>query len=330
VREERAELWNWLEGQTLGVLGYGNQGRAQALNLRDTSTEYGFQVLVGTRRGGKGEERARRDGFESIAPRDLAGRCGILISLLPDEVQAEVLSREIFSGTGGESSPTLLCLAHGFSLVYGGLIPPSPWDVVLVAPTGPGQLLREEYLAGRGLPGLVAVHQDATGNATSRALALAQALGLLRAGVYLTSVRDETVVDLFGEQAVLCGGLVALCLAAFDTLVERGYPPELAYIECVQQIGVTSDLLARFGPAGFRERISGTALYGDLTRGPKIINDQVRRNLADILNEIATGRFGREWMDEVNGGRKRLRQLMEEARRHPSNEVFQKLPRHEP
>lgn len=187
--------------------------------------------------------------------------------------------------------------------------------------------MREEYAAGRGLPGVVAVHQDASGKAKERALALAQALGLLRSGVYVTTVVNETHVDLFGEQAVLCGGLVSLCLAAYDALVERGYPSELAYMECIQQVSVTADLLSRFGPEGFRERVSQTALYGELTRGPRIINDQVRASLADILNEIASGQFGREWMNEMGQGRKRLRKLLEEARNHPSNEVYRRLPR---
>lgn len=329
VRDESPDLWRHLEGETLGVLGYGNQGRAQALTFRDVSRERRFEVLVGARAGGRGEQAARRDRFEPLTPRELGERCTFLISLLPDEAQADVLSEAIFpaSWRGAGSPPhRLICLAHGFSLMHGGLRPPRDWDVVLVAPTGPGQRLREEFSAGRGLPGLVAVHQDASGHAGEKALALAQALGLLRSGVYVTTVANETHVDLFGEQAVLCGGLVSLCLAAYDVLVERGYPSELAYLECIQQVGVTADLISRFGPDGFRDRISQTALYGELTRGPRIINDQVRESLADILSEIASGQFGKEWMDDVGQGRQRLRRLLEEARRHPSNEVYRRFP----
>jgi ketol-acid reductoisomerase len=197
--------------------------------------------------------------------------------------------------------------------------------VVLVAPTGPGQRLREAYEAGGGLPGVVAVHRDAGGEARERALAIAQGLGLLRSGVYGTTVKDETVIDLFGEQSVLCGGMMALAEAAFETLVARGFPAELAYMECVEQVAVTADLLARFGPEGMRGRISPTALYGELTRGPRIIDDQVRRTLAEILDEAASGRFGREWMEDVARGRPRLRELRERARRQAANATYARL-----
>jgi len=329
VREESAGLWGRLQGRTVGVLGYGNQGRAQALNLRDSGRSHGFRVLVGARPGGGGDRRAREDGFVPVPVEDLAPRAELLVSLLPDEIQRDVLHEGVFpaSPVPPPTPPPLLCLAHGFSLLYGGLTTPTHWDVVLVAPTGPGKLLRERFLAGSGLPGLVAVARDASGDAENRALALAQAIGLIRGGAYVTTVESETVIDLFGEQAVLCGGLLGLALAAYDALVERGFPPDLAYMECVQQVGVTADLLARHGPSGFRERISRTALYGALTRGPRIINDQVRRNLAEILDEVSSGRFGREWMDDVARGAPRLRQLLEAARRHPANGTFTRLTR---
>ncbi|MBU1702618.1 MAG: ketol-acid reductoisomerase [Candidatus Eisenbacteria bacterium] len=344
VRGDTPQAWDHLKGLRIGVLGYGNQGRAQALNLRDSGRDHQFTVLVGARPGGEGARVAGDDGFEVISMQACVQRCRILISLLPDEHQAEILSRQVFAppdrreapaaGDAGSQdrtaqilNPPLLCLAHGFSLLYGGLEPPPDWDVVLVAPTGPGSRLREAFIEGRGLPGIVAVHQDAGGSAEERALALAQGLGLLRQGVYITTVENETVVDLFGEQAVLCGGMMALAQAAYDTLVKAGYPGELAYIECMQQVGVTADLLTRFGPEGMREKISPTALFGELTRGPRIINDQVRERLAEILNEAASGRFGKEWMEDVAHGNPRLDDLLKQARHHPSNAMYQKLAR---
>ncbi|MBD3335366.1 MAG: ketol-acid reductoisomerase [Candidatus Eisenbacteria bacterium] len=334
IRGERPALWRHLAGRTIGILGYGNQGRAQALNLRDNGIQHGFEVVVGARPGGAGEARARADRFECVTPAELALRTRIVVCLLPDEIHGEVLVRDVFPasltgkrGAARAGEAPLLCLAHGFSLVFGGLVPPPEWDVVLAAPTGPGQQLRERFVAGDGLPGVAAAYQDASGVARDRALALAQGVGLLRRGIHWTTIENETVVDLFGEQAALCGGLIALTEAAFDTLVERGYPEELAYTECIEQISVTADLLSRFGPDGMRRRISPTALYGELTRGPRVINRQVRQAMAEVLDEVASGRFGREWMDDVARGRKRLRELLEKAGKHRASGTFSRLQR---
>jgi ketol-acid reductoisomerase len=304
------------------VLGYGNQGRAQALNLRDSGRRHGFTVITGTRPGGESRRRAAAEGFAPYTPSEAAHRASIVISLVPDEVQPGLLREEVFPTGSGK----LLCLAHGFALVFGGVQPPESWDVVLVAPTGPGARLREAFRGGGGIPGLVAVHQDASGEAMELALSLAQALGLLRVGVLSTTVWEESVVDLFGEQAVLCGGLLALAQAAFDTLVSRGFPEDLAYLECIRQVGLTSELLSRYGPAGFRARISPTALFGELTRGPRIVDDQVRRVLSDILDEITSGQFAREWLEDVAQGRARLRALLEKARQHPACQVHDRIP----
>jgi ketol-acid reductoisomerase len=280
-----------IEGLTLGVLGYGNQGRAQALNLRGS----GHAVLVSARPGGPSAERASADGFQVVSPANLPECSDLVAVLVPDEHHLRVVS-ELAAPGRGPGRVRSLVFAHSFSLRFVTLPLDPTLDVVVVAPAGPGAQLRDRYLEGRGLPGLIAVHQDASGEAELRARAYARGIGCARAGLLRVTAAEEAEIDLFGEQAVLCGGMNALTRAAFDTLVAAGYPPEAAYLECVQQLRQTAELLERFGPEGMRRRISPTALWGDLTRGERIIDDQVRARLAEMLEEIRSGAFAREWL----------------------------------
>jgi ketol-acid reductoisomerase len=286
-----------LDGERIAILGFGNQGEAQALNLRDS----GLDVVVGARPEGAGAARARAHGFDTRDLRDAASSARVLAILLPDEV---VPSRwpELRAAMEQEAS---LVFAHGYNLHYGALDLPGG-DVVLVSPTGPGTALRAVFQRGEGLPAYLAVHRDAAGRAWELAESYAAGLGCTRAKTLRTTVREETEVDLFGEQAVLCGGMNALVTAAFDTLVARGYAPEMAYLECVHQLKFLADLLHARGIAGLRRRISGTALFGDLTRGPRVIGAEARAELARMLDEIRDGSFAREWSDEVAGGRPRV------------------------
>lgn len=293
----------------VAVLGFGNQGEAHALNLRDS----GVRVVVGARPGGAGEARARTHGFEVADPATASSRAGVVAVLLPDEVTPKLwpaLAAALRSGAG-------IVFAHGFNLLYSDLALPAGADVVLVSPTGPGRVLRARYQAGQGLPAYLAVHRDASGAAWALAERYATALGSARARLWRTTVREETEVDLFGEQTVLCGGMNALVTAAFDTLVARGYAPEIAYLECVHQLKFLADLLHERGVAGMREGISGTAQFGDLTRGPRVIGAEARAAMATILEEIRSGAFAREWRDEVASGRRTLDAGLAGAAGHP-------------
>lgn len=284
-----------IRGWTLGVLGYGNQGRAQAQNLRDSS----YEVRVAARAEGTAGGRARSDGFV-VGPLDqVALEVDLLAILTPDQTHVDVIRalRE-----WAPSRLRTLVFAHGFALRFQQPALDPAWDVAVVAPAGPGVQLRTRYIEGGGLPAILAVAQDASGSAAARALAYAAGIGSARAGVIVSTVREEAEIDLFGEQAVLCGGMNALLAAAFDTLVGAGYPPEMAYLECVQQLRLTAELVERFGIEGMRSRISGTALFGDLTRGERVIDETVRARLREILNEIGDGTFAREWMDAQSGG----------------------------
>ena len=298
-----------LPGLRVAVLGFGNQGRAHALNLRDS----GCDVVVGARPGGAGEARARALDFVTHPLPDAIARASVAAILLPDEVVPGVWP-ELASAWKDE---TALVFAHGFNLLYSELVLPSRGDVVLVSPTGPGQVLRERYEQGLGLPAYLAVHQERSGAAWKLAESYAAALGCARARLWRTTVAEETQVDLFGEQVVLCGGMNALVTAAFDTLVERGYAPEIAYLECVHQLKYLADLLHDRGISGMRRGISGTALFGDLTRGPRVIDGEVRAEMGRILDEIRSGAFAAEWREEVATGRKRLAEMLERAARHP-------------
>lgn len=286
-----------LDGERIAVLGFGNQGEAHALNLRDS----GLDVVVGAREEGAGATRARALGFDTRGLSEAAQAARVLAVLLPDEV---VPSRwpELRAAIAPDAS---LVFAHGYNLLYGALDLPAG-DVVLVSPTGPGTALRAVFQRGEGLPAYLAVHRDGTGRAWELAESYAAGLGSARAMTLRTTVREETEVDLFGEQAVLCGGMNALVTAAFDTLVARGYAPEMAYLECVHQLKFLAELLHARGIAGLRRRISGTALFGDLTRGPRVIGESTRAEMVRMLDEIRDGSFAAEWAEEVANGRPRV------------------------
>ncbi|MBI4719247.1 MAG: ketol-acid reductoisomerase [Planctomycetes bacterium] len=290
-----------LRGKQLAVLGYGNQGRAHALNLRDS----GLSVVVG-QRPGAGGDRARSDSFEPRAIRDAAATADLLILTLPDESAADIYAAHIAPAIRAGQT---LGFVHGFNIRYGFITPPRDVDVVMIAPKGPGTLLRSLYESGRGLPALLAIHQDATGAARRTALAWAAGIGSTRAAVVQTTFACETETDLFGEQAVLCGGMAALTKAAFDTLVEAGYEPEFAYLECVHELKQVVDLLYGHGLSAMRARISNTAEYGDLTRGPRIIGDEVRAEMRRVLDEVRGGAFAAEWIAEHRAGGARFRKL---------------------
>ena len=299
-RERDADL-NVLQGRTIGIIGYGNQGRAHALNLRDA----GLAVVVG-QRPGAGAARAEADGFRPVPVREAAEAADLVVLTLPDETAAAIYTESV--------APVLrtgktLGFVHGFNIRFGLINPPAGIDVVLVAPKGPGTLLRALYIAGRGLPSLAAVERNPSGRAWATALAWAAGIGSTRAGVVETTFADETETDLFGEQAVLCGGVTALMKAAFATLVEAGYAPEFAYLECVHELKQIVDLIYTSGLSGMRARISNTAEYGDLTRGPRMIKDETRREMVRVLEEIRSGAFAREWIAECAAGKPRFQRL---------------------
>jgi len=293
--------------ETVAVLGFGNQGEAHALNLRDA----GVQVVVGARAGRAAEARARAHGFDTCEVPAAAGRAPVSAVLLPDEVVPELWPSLRAAAPAGAS----WVFAHGFNLLYSDLAFGAAHDAVLVSPTGPGRVLREVRVGGGRLPAYLAVHRDASGAARALAERYADRVGC--GPLWNTTVREETEVDLFGEQAVLCGGMNALVRIAFETLVERGYAPEIAYLECVHQLKYLADLLHERGVAGMRRGISGTALYGDLTRGPRVIGEPARAAMGQALDEIRSGAFAREWLGEVAGGRARLEELKRAGAAHP-------------
>ncbi len=293
-----------LAGRIIAVVGYGNQGRAHALNLRDS----GLRVVIGQRPGGPGHEMAVADGFSPVAIAEASAQGDLLIVTLPDELAADVYEREIAPALRPGQA---LGFAHGFNVRFGFIRPPEGVDCVLVAPKGPGTLLRSLYVEGRGLPALVAVEQDASGHAMQTALAWAAGIGSTRSGCIATTFAAETEADLFGEQVVLCGGVTALMKAAFATLVEAGFAPEVAYIECIHELKQIVDLVYAEGLSAMRRRISNTAEYGDLTRGPRVINDECRAEMRRILDEIRSGTFAREWIAECRAGLPNLTRLFE-------------------
>ncbi len=295
-----------LSGKTIAVAGYGNQGRPQALNLRDS----GCTVIVGAREGGGGWRRAQNDGFAVAAVAEAARKADILMMLLPDEVQGEIYDTEIRDALRPGAA---LCFAHGFSVAFGG-IKEETFDLLLVAPKGQGGRLRETYLEGAGLPCFVGVGYDASGNAKRIALALAGALGCLRIGAYETSFREEAVSDIFGEQAVLCGGVSALMKRAFDVLVKKGHSPEVAYFECFHEVKIIVDLFSRLGLSGMRDLISGTAAYGSLKFGEDLVGDDVEKKMEKLYDRIESGAFARIWLDENRTGCKEFLKLREKER----------------
>ncbi|MEW5320860.1 ketol-acid reductoisomerase [Geobacillus thermoleovorans] len=285
----------YLQGKTVAIIGYGSQGHAHAQNLRDS----GVRVIVGLRKG-KSWEQAEQDGFEVYSVREAAKQADIVMVLLPDEKQPVVYKEEIEP----ELEPgNALVFAHGFNIHFSQIVPPNHVDVFLVAPKGPGHLVRRTYAEGAGVPALIAVYQDVTGHAKETALAYAKAIGATRAGVLETTFKEETETDLFGEQAVLCGGLTALIKAGFETLVEAGYQPEVAYFECLHEMKLIVDLLYEGGLSWMRYSISDTAQWGDFITGPRIINDAVKAEMKKVLHDIQTGKFAKSWILENQANR---------------------------
>ncbi len=307
-----------LAGKTVAIIGYGSQGHAHALNLKDS----GVNVIVGLYPGSKSAIKAKEDGLTVYSVAEASEKADWVMILLPDEVQKVVYKNEIEPHL---STGKVLLFAHGFNIHFAQVVPPGDVDVVMVAPKGPGHLVRRTYTQGEGVPALFAVYQDATGQARDRAMAYAKGIGGTRAGILETTFREETETDLFGEQVVLCGGLSALIKAGFETLVEAGYQPELAYFECLHEVKLIVDLIVEGGLAKMRDSISNTAEYGDLTRGPRIITDQTRVEMRKILSEIQTGQFAREFVLENQAGKPGFTAMRRREAEHPIEEVGKDL-----
>ena len=293
-----------LRGEKIAVLGYGSQGRAHAMNLRDS----GYDVVIGVRPDGNTTPKAQRDGFTVKAPAEAVKGVGLVAFLAPDLAQGQ-LYKDIEPNL--KKGATLL-FAHGFNIHYKLVEPRADLDVILIAPKGPGDLVRRQYEQGRGVPCLMAVAQDASGKAQARALAYAHGIGGTRGGVLATTFGEETETDLFGEQAVLCGGATELIVRGFQTLVEAGYQPEVAYFECMHEMKLIVDLLHEGGLKKMHQFVSDTAKYGDLTRGPRIIDAHVRENMKQVLKEVQDGTFAKQWIEENRTGQKNYKRLMQE------------------
>jgi ketol-acid reductoisomerase len=307
----------YLKDKTVAIIGYGSQGHAHALNLRDS----GINVIIALRPGSRSAEKAKADGFEVVTPSEAAQRADVIMFLAPDTVQPKIYKEEVEPHL---KEGQALAFAHGFNIHFKQIVPPENVDVFMVAPKGPGHLVRWMYEEGKGVPALVAVYQDATGNALNIALAYAKGIGSTRAGVIETTFKEETETDLFGEQAVLCGGVTALIKAGFETLVEAGYQPEVAYFECLHELKLIVDLIYAHGIAGMRYSISDTAKYGDVTRGDRIY-EVVKPIHKKILEEIQRGEFAREWILENVANRPVYNALLERDANHPIEEVGKKL-----
>jgi ketol-acid reductoisomerase len=307
-----------LDGKTVAIIGYGSQGHAHALNLKDS----GVSVVVGLRSDSSSVARAKEHGLEVLEPADAASQGDLVMMLVPDELHQQVWESGVKDGIAPGNT---LLFGHGFSIHYEQIVPPPEVDVALIAPKGPGHLVRRQYLEGSGVPCLVAVDQDASGNALNVALAYAKGIGGTRGGVIETSFKDETETDLFGEQAVLCGGVTELVRAGYETLVDAGYDPRLAYFECLHELKLIVDLMYEKGIAGMRYSISNTAEYGDLTRGKRIISQATRDAMKEVLNEIQSGDFAREWIAENRAGQENFKRLREEQSAHQVEVVGQEL-----
>ena len=307
-----------LATRTFAIIGYGSQGHAHALNLRDS----GARVIVGVRPGGRSADAARAAGLDVRTVAAAAADADVIMLLVPDQDTRAVYEASVAPALGPGKT---LMFAHGFNIHFGEIVPPAGVDVTMVAPKSPGHLVRSEYEAGRGVPALVAIHQDATGHALADALAYAAGIGCTRAGVIETSFREETETDLFGEQAVLCGGVTALVKAGFETLTAAGYRPEMAYFECLHELKLIVDLMYRGGMQFMRYSISDTAEYGDYTRGPRLITEETRAEMRRILEEIQNGSFAREWLAENRAGRPEFERLRRADRDHEIERVGQVL-----
>jgi len=302
--DDHADL-SLLEGKTVAVIGYGSQGHAHALNLKDS----GVEVVVGLRPDSASAAKAREHGLEVLPVVEAASRGDLVMMLVPDELHRQVWEQGVRDGL---AAGNMLLFGHGFSIHYGEVTPPSGIDVGMIAPKGPGHLVRRQFLEGSGVPGLIAVEQDASGSARELALAYAKGIGCTRGGVIETSFKDETETDLFGEQAVLCGGASELVQAGFQTLVDAGYDAEMAYFECLHELKLIADLMYEKGLAGMRYSISNTAEYGDYTRGTRVITEDTRAAMRKILAEIQSGDFAREWIAENRAGQENFKRMRAE------------------
>ncbi|MDJ0615690.1 MAG: ketol-acid reductoisomerase [Calothrix sp. MO_192.B10] len=307
-----------LTGKTVAIIGYGSQGHAHALNLKDS----GVEVIVGLYPGSKSAPKAQAAGLTVKNVADAAKAADLIMVLLPDEVQKSVYKHDIEPNL---KPGNVLAFAHGFNIHFGQVVPPADVDVIMVAPKGPGHLVRRTYEQGQGVPCLFAVYQNASGQARDRAMAYAKGIGGTRAGILETTFREETETDLFGEQAVLCGGLSALIKAGFETLVEAGYQPELAYFECLHEVKLIVDLVVEGGLATMRDSISNTAEYGDYTRGPRVVTAETKAEMGKILQEIQSGQFAREFVLENQSGKPGFTAMRRQEAEHPIEEVGKDL-----
>jgi ketol-acid reductoisomerase len=307
-----------IANRKVAVIGYGSQGHGHALNLRDS----GVDVRVGLRSGSSSAAKAEAAGLRVLPVAEAVAEADLMMMLVPDTEQKAVYEESVAPHLNPGDA---LFFAHGFNIRFGQIAPPEGVDVAMVAPKGPGHLVRRTYTEGGGVPGLIAVAQDATGKARDLALSYADAIGATRAGVLDTTFDEETETDLFGEQVVLCGGLTALVTAGFETLVEAGYQPESAYFECLHELKLIVDLMYAHGISGMRYSISDTAEFGDLTRGPRVINEGVRAEMRKILDEIKSGQFAEEWIAESRGGRVRYTDLKEQGKSHQIEQVGEEL-----
>lgn len=307
-----------LEGKTVAVIGYGSQGRAHALNLHDS----GIDVVAGLRQSGASWNRAKQDGLRVAEPGEAAAQADLIAILVPDMKQPEVFNQEILPNANAGTS---ILFAHGFNIHFKMITVPETMDVIMVAPKGPGDLVRRQYQEGKGVPSIMAIHQDASGEAFDRTLAYAHGIGGTRGGVITTTFAEETETDLFGEQAVLCGGCTELVVKGWETLVEAGYQPEVAYFECLHELKLIVDLLFEGGLAKMNHFISETAQYGDFTRGPRIIDGSTKARMKEILKEIQSGQFAKEWAAEYASGLKEFRRMEKADLEHPIEKVGAEL-----
>ncbi|MCC6548134.1 ketol-acid reductoisomerase [Candidatus Sumerlaeota bacterium] len=307
-----------LKGKTVAVIGYGSQGHAQAQNMRES----GVNVIIGQRPGGANYDLAKSHKFEVLSAADAAAKADIIQIVVPDELQKKIYENDIKPHlTAGKA----LVFSHGFNIHFKNIVPPKDVDVYMVAPKGPGHLVRSVYTEGGGVPCLIAIYQDATGKARDLALAHASAVGGGRAGIIETTFKDETETDLFGEQAVLCGGASELVKAGFETLVEAGYPEEMAYFECLHELKLIVDLMYKKGLAGMRYSISNTAEYGDYTRGPRVVNAETKKEMKKILSEIQKGEFAKEWIAEADSGMPKFLKMRQDNADHQVEVVGKRL-----
>ncbi len=307
-----------VKNDVVAVIGYGSQGRAHALNLHDS----GCKVIVGVRPDGPGAKRAQEDGLEVATVAEASRQAKLIAVLTPDMTHEQIFKEQIEPNLKDGDA---LLMAHGFTVLYGRIVPPANVDVIMVAPKGPGGLVRSEYERGRGVPSLFAIHQDATGQAKDRALAYASLIGGASAGVIETTFREETETDLFGEQAVLCGGASELVIAGFETLVEAGYQPEIAYYECLHELKLIVDLFYEGGISRMHDFISETAKYGDFVSGPRVINAETKQRMKEVLTDIQNGNFAHDWIVENQAGKVRYNQMLRADLEHPIEKTGKEL-----